>query len=66
MKWTSKIWSSGDTRTRTIFLLFPKSVYNSEKGVLEWRWLERVTFVEKYRISMLSGGWWSEIAWVDD
>lgn len=49
-----------DTRTRNVFLLFPKCLGG------QWRWLERASIVEKF-IDILGErqGWWEQ-SWAPD
>ena len=52
-------YNDNDTRTVTKFLWFPKIIHG------ETRWLEKVTYVERYTLTANCPGWWSSVKWVD-
>lgn len=66
MKWTKPTF--GDERTKTAFLIFPKTIRR------ETRWLERASWLEIYKkvsfcdedgLYLYTGGKWLECYWID-
>jgi hypothetical protein len=60
MKWIRKLTQNGDKRIRRVFLLFPRTYYDSNKGIKETRWLEWVWIQEQYVEGNYArdDGWW--------
>lgn len=64
MRWITRNYKNNDTRLRTNFLWFPKTINE------ETRWLERATRVEYYivlpeqlRTPYTSGVYWKPLEW---
>ena len=65
MRFTHKPCPSiGDTRTRTAFLWFPKTLHTTE-GVKETRWLEVTTWTDQYVTNYFKECWWRAGFWTD-
>lgn len=62
MKWKSNKVNIGQERIEKKFLLFPKCINN------EWRWLEKVSYKQRYRRELDSSGFycylWEDVEWL--
>ena len=71
MKWLIKdeeVIPYGTTRYKKRFLLFPKTIWNDNKGGHELRWLEVATWEEKRIVAFAEDythGFWQATVWVD-
>jgi len=60
MRWITRNYKNNDTRLRTNFLWFPKTINE------ETRWLERATWAEYYVVlpeQLRTGVYWKPLEW---
>ena len=65
MKRIEQITHLGAFRTKSGFLLFPKTIYMED--IKDTRWLERATWMEKsVSLGLLESNGWHPVKWLED
>ena len=64
MRKIEHVYLNGDRRTRSGFLLMPRSTFDVETRIMDTRWLEHAEWLEEYSCYM-GDSYWTTIKWID-